>query len=226
MIRIDAPDHPLTLALRPDGSLDPGGTGSYQVHGRVVVGQDDNDNFTFAPMEQACNLAVLSPAKAIPATGGTAAMVLASGGAGNLSAPGSVAGNATLTVVSGFPASAANPLAAKPYTLLRDSFATIVQNAGVTIPPGSSAYKAFALACANPSPSCQKIVDGLKADAASAVRADANGSATFPGVTPGTYYLMISATYNQQGLTWGQQVQLKPGANTIKLDQSNATALK
>ena len=60
-IKVDAPDHPLILAFQPDGSLDPGSTGPYQVHGRIVTGQDDNDDFTFAPMEQTCNLAVLAP---------------------------------------------------------------------------------------------------------------------------------------------------------------------
>ncbi len=64
-IKIDAPDHPLTLAFGPNGSLDPG-SGSYQVHGRIVVGQNDNDDFTFAPLERTCNRALLAPAKEIP----------------------------------------------------------------------------------------------------------------------------------------------------------------
>ena len=68
-IRIDAPDHPLHLAFRPDGSLDPGATGAYQVHGRYATGQDENDDFTFAPMEQTCNLAALAPSHGIPLTG-------------------------------------------------------------------------------------------------------------------------------------------------------------
>ncbi len=231
VVKIDAPDHPLSLAFRPDGSLDPGAPGPYQVHGRVVVGQDDNDNFTFSPLEQTCNLAMLAPSKTIPTSGGTAGTMLASasgGGGGAMATAGAPQGNATLSIVSGFPApaGAANPLAAKPYTLLRDSFANIVAKAGVAIPAGASPYKAFVMACGNRSPDCQKILDGVKASAASAVRSDANGTGTFPGVAPGTYYLMISAVYNQQGLTWGQPVQLKPGANTIKLDQSNATPLK
>jgi hypothetical protein len=53
-IKIDAPDHPLTLAFRPDGSLD-AGSGPYQVHGRIVTGSNDDGDFTFAPMEQTCN---------------------------------------------------------------------------------------------------------------------------------------------------------------------------
>jgi hypothetical protein len=64
-IKIDAPDHPLTLAFASNGSLDPG-SGSYQVHGRIVVGQNSDGDFTFAPLEQTCNLGLLAPSKEIP----------------------------------------------------------------------------------------------------------------------------------------------------------------
>jgi hypothetical protein len=237
VVKIAAPDHPLTLAFKSDGSLDPGATGPYQVHGRVVTGQDNNDNFTFAPMDQTCNLAVMTPAKAIPSGGGTAAAptnVASAAGAGSPAAAGgglssttAPLGNATLAIVSGFPPQPGvpNPLAGHPYTLLRDSFAAIVAKAGVTVPPGMSAYKAFGMACGNRTPDCQKILDAIKADAASAVRADANGSGTFPGVQPGTYYLMITSRYNNQNLVWGQPVQLKAGPNSVTLEQRNATPL-
>lgn len=236
VVKINAPDHPLNLTFVSGGSLDPGSSGPYQVHGRIVTGQDNNDDFTFAPMEQTCNLAVLSPAKAIPSSGGTAATMVASAagaggtGTGNpstLSVPGATLGNATLSIVSGFPAQpgVANPLAGHPYTLLRDSFATIVAKAGVAVPQGTSAYKTFGMACGNRTPDCQKILEAIKADAASAVRADANGSGTFPGVQPGTYYLMITSRYNNQNLVWGQPVQLKAGPNSLTLDQRNAATL-
>jgi hypothetical protein len=65
----------------------------------------------------------------------------------------------------------------------------------------------------------------MRDDAASAVRDDANGNGTFPGVRPGTYYLMISTRYNNQVLNWGQAVQLKAGQNSMTLDQSNATPI-
>jgi hypothetical protein len=240
-VKIEAPDHPLTLAFNSDGSLDPGGSDPYQVHGRVVTGQNQNDDFTFAPMEQTCNLAVLTPARAIPSGGGTPATMVASAGnraaatpgtaayngGGTLSVPGATLGNATLSIVSGFPAQPGvpNPLAGHPYTLLRDSFANIVAKAGVSVPPGTSPYKALGNACGNRTPDCQKILDAMKASAASAVRADANGSGTFPGVAPGTYYLMISSRYNNQNLVWGQPVQLKAGPNSVTLDQHNATPL-
>ena len=70
VVKINAPDHPLTLAFKSDGSLDPGSDGPYQVHGRTVTGQDNNDNFTFAPFEQTCNLARLTASQTIPSGGG------------------------------------------------------------------------------------------------------------------------------------------------------------
>jgi hypothetical protein len=234
VVKIDAPDHPLTLAFKSDGSLDPGAPGPYQVHGRVVTGQNNNDDFTFAPLEQTCNLAALTPAKAIPSGGGTAATTIASAGAGptgaapagaGLSSSTAPLGNAILSIVSGFPPQPGvpNPLAAHPYTLLRDSVTNIIAKAGVAVPPGTSPYKVLGLACGNRTPDCQKILDAIKANAASAVRADANGSGTFPGVAPGTYYLMISTRFNNQAFAWDQPVQLKPGPNSVALSQANAT---
>jgi hypothetical protein len=219
-IKIEAPDHPLTLSFAPNGSLD-AGSGPYQVHGRMVVGTNDNGDFTFVPMEQTCGLGVLAPSKQIPSGGGAAAAPASGGG---LSTPDAPLGNATLTIVSGFPRQAGvqNPLAGRPFVLLRNSYATVLANGGVSVPAGTSAYVYAGTACGQRSPDCSKISEAVKADAASAVRADANGGGTFPGVPAGTYYVMISARVNNQGLVWGQAVQLKPGANSLTLDQSNA----
>ena len=243
VVKIDAPDRPLVLAFRPDGSLDPGAPGPYQVHGRIVTGQNDNDDFTFSPMEQTCNLAVLAPSRTIPETGGSAAVMTASAPApgnsgaapasapnnlgGALSTPDAPLGNATLSIVSGFPAQAGvpNPLAGRPYVLLRDSYGNALAKGGVAVPPGTSPYSYAGTACGTRAPDCQKISIAIKADAISAARADANGSANLPGVPPGTYYLMISALYGQQPLIWGQAVQIKPGPNSITLNVANATPL-
>jgi len=111
-IKVDAPDHPLHLAFKADGSLDPG-AGSYQVHGRVATGQDDDDNFTFAPNEQTCAMAALAPAEQIPSGGGVAASVAAASAnptnSGNLSTPAAPLGNATLASSARFPRSPALP---------------------------------------------------------------------------------------------------------------------
>jgi len=237
-IKINAPDHPLALTFKPDGSLDPGSGGPYQVHGRYITGQNNDDDFTFGPLEQTCNLAVLAPSQAIPGGGGTAASVTASAanasagagngnGGGTLSTPAAPLGNATLAIVSGFPSEAGspNPLAGRPYVLLRDAYGDILAKAGITVPAGTSPYKYVGASCANRTPECQKATDAIKASAASAVRADANGSGTFPGVPPGRYFLMISTRHKNQALIWGQAVQLKAGQNSITLDESNAAPI-
>jgi hypothetical protein len=88
-----------------------------------------------------------------------------------------------------------------------------------------SPYKYVASVCVSRTPECQKTIDAIKVNAASAARGDANGSGTLPGVPAGTYYLMISTRYNNKALIWEQAVQLKAGQNSLKLDQSNATPL-
>ena len=236
-IKIDAPDHPLMLAVKSDGSLSPTTTGPYQVHGRIVTGQDDNDNFTFAPMEQTCNLAALTASSSIPMSGGTAATTNTSATApangapnnngGTLSTPQATLGNATLAVVSGFPATPGqpNPLANHPYVLLRASINDTIAKSGVNIPAGTTPFKFLGLACGNRTPDCQTIMNAIKAGAVSSVRADVNGRGTFPGVPPGTYYLMISTRLNNQTLLWLQAVQVNAGSNSITLDARNATAM-
>jgi hypothetical protein len=191
-------------------------------------------------MEQTCNLTVLTPAKEIPASGGTASTMLASASAlgnpatasannnGRLSTPQAPLGNATIAIVSGLAPQprAGNPLAGRPYILLRESYAVALQQGGVSVPSGVSPYKYASTVCApTRTPDCQKVGAAVNASAASAVRADANGSGTFPGVPPGTYYLMISAIYNNKPVVWGQAVQLKPGANSLMLIPRDATPL-
>jgi hypothetical protein len=234
-ITVASPDAPLTLTIRPDGSLDPRATGPYLVHGRVVTGQNDKDDFTFAPAEQTCNLATLTPSNSIPEAGGVAAPIStavaapAAPGArpATMATPTAPTGTASLSIGSGFAATpgTADPLAGHPYVLLRDSYANAIAKIGLTVPSGMSPFVFLARACANRTPDCQKLVAAINADAASAVRADASGRGTFTGVAPGTYYLMISTRYNNRTLTWSQAVQLKPGANALVLDMRNATAL-
>ena len=113
-IKIDAPDHPLTLAFGPDGSLD-AGSGPYQVHGRIVIGQNDNGDFTSLPWSRPATLPFSPRARQIPSGGGTAATMShprehrdqrRQWTPARLSTPAAPLGNATLSIVSGFPAQA------------------------------------------------------------------------------------------------------------------------
>ncbi len=235
-IKIEAPDHPLHLAFRSDGSLDPGATGPYQVHGRYATGQDENDDFTFAPMEQSCNLATLAPSQEIPMTGGVAGATTvaavspgstAYNNSGTLSTPAAPLGNATLSIASGLAQQpgAPNPLAGRPYIILRDSYANILAQAGVIVPAGTSPFKFAGMACGNRTPDCQRINDAVKAGAISAARADMSGAANLPGVPPGTYYLMISTRIGNQVFVWDHPIQLHVGANSLALDQGSASPI-
>ncbi len=109
--------------------------------------------------------------------------------------------------------------------MLRASYADTLAQGGVSVPPGQSPYKFVGSACSSRTPECQRCLEAIKAGAASAVRADGNGSGTLPGVPPGTYYLMISAFYNKQPLVWGQALQIHAGSNSITLGPQNATPL-
>jgi hypothetical protein len=71
VVRIEAQDHPLTLSIRPDNTLDPGGSAPYQVHGRLLIGDAVSGNYNFIPNEQTCGLAVLAPSASIPTNGGS-----------------------------------------------------------------------------------------------------------------------------------------------------------
>jgi hypothetical protein len=174
-------------------------------------------------MEQTCSLAVLTPSKEIPSSGGSVATPAGTPATG-LSTPEAPLGNAILSIVSGLPG-APNPLAGRPYVLLRDSYANVLTQAGVSVPAGVSPFKYAGTACGNRTPDCAKINDSIKTAAVSAVRADGNGRGILPGVPPGTYYLMISARYNNRALVWGQAVQLKAGSNLITLDGTNAVPI-
>jgi hypothetical protein len=56
-------------------------------------------------------------------------------------------------------------------------------------------------------------------------REDGNGSGTLSGVAPGNDYPMVASRYNNQWPVWGQAVQLKPDADSVRLDQSKAVPI-
>jgi hypothetical protein len=82
------------------------------------------------------------------------------------------------------------------------------------------------LACSQRSPDCQKASAAIGAQTATGAKLDATGKATFPGVAPGTYYLMGSSLGGRQPFLWNVRVDLKAGANSVTLDQHNATPVK
>ncbi len=210
-VKVAAPNHPLTLVLKSNNTLDPG-SGPYVVEGRRITGKNSNDDFTFAPLNATCNLAVLFPG-----------LVPSGAVATSSSSLPALSGNAVLTILSGLPAPQGTPnaLASHPYVLLREDVATIIRKSGATIPPDMSPENALGAACTKHTPDCQTMLNAIKEQKAALAFSDGNGKATFPGLPPGSYYLMISTRYNNQGLRWGFKVDLKSGLNSVTLDQSN-----
>jgi hypothetical protein len=131
---------------------------------------------------------------------------------------------AVLSVVSGFPSKPGveNPIGDHVVTLLKESFEKGLMEVGVQSTSGKSPIEVWARACQNQTPDCQKGPLVLGALALGRVKADASGKATFPGKQAGIYYVFASARYDTGYLVWNVKVELKPGANSLTLDQGNA----
>jgi hypothetical protein len=142
--------------------------------------------------------------------------------------PSAPTGNAVLSIASGFPAQAGvtNPLAGRPYLLLRDNVAMVLAKSGVPLPAGVPPQEAVMAACEKQKPECQKYLAAISADAVSGLRSDANGKATLPGVPPGTYYLSASTKIGSLNLYWNVKLDLKAGPNSLVVDQHNAAPVK
>jgi hypothetical protein len=139
------------------------------------------------------------------------------------------AGAAVLSVSSGFTTSP-NPLAGRTMVLFKESFGASLKRTGTFQgPPGStmkeSPLAVWVYACQTRSPTCQQALYEARPNSVSEAKMDANARATLPGVPPGTYYLFAVAGYNNQFLVWDLRVDLKPGANSITLDQRNTASL-
>ncbi len=96
-------------------------------------------------------------------------------------------------------------------------------------PPGAtvkvSPLAAWAYACTTQSPVCQQALYDARPNSVAEAKMDQNARATLPGVPAGTYYLFAVAAYNKQLLVWDLRVDLKPGANSVILDQRNVAPL-
>jgi hypothetical protein len=141
-------------------------------------------------------------------------------------------GTAVLSVASGFSTQpgTVNPLAGKTYVLFKESFAGFLRRKGMFQgPPGSttrvSPLAAWVYSCQIQSPVCQQTLYEARANSVSEAKADLNGKATLPGVPAETYYLFAITAYNKQPLVWDLRVDLKPGANSVTLDQRNVAPL-
>jgi len=225
VVRVDAPGHPVAMALKPDNSLDPG-SGQYEVEGRRIIGQNAGGDFVFAPLNQTCALGVLKPGP-IPTALSASSMPPANSSGTGMSTNRSAAGDAVLSM-SVFPSQsgAANPLAGHPLFLLKASFNDVLLKNGMHPGAGKTPIQDWDLACQKSSPQCAQALANLQPYMAGVVKIDPSGKATFQGVPAGSYYIFGTTHANHLALSWDVRVDLKPGTNSLVLDQKNAETLQ
>ena len=134
-------------------------------------------------------------------------------------------GSTTLTIVAG--PGVANLLASKAIVVLKDSLENVLAQAGVSAQGRSSRVSAWAHACEGSARDqiCQQGANAFRNYFVARTGFDANGTATFTNVpSTGTFYL-VADTSPPRHLMWSVRVDLKPGANSIKLDESNMTLI-
>src|SRR6185436_3871143 len=131
---------------------------------------------------------------------------------------------ASLAVTSGFLSQpgAANPLAGKTVIVLKDSFASILARSGWSAP----ALLSWARVCETNGAECQRGIQEIGPYYVSRAQLDNSGSCNFPNARAGTYYLLLTANYSGTHFVWDVRLDMKPGANSITLDQRNGTPVK
>lgn len=229
LLKIHDDTNPITLRLRPDGSLFASDT--VQVNGRVITGttEDPKNPFIFAPKIARCAIGTLvaggSANLNAPAATTTAALSATVNTAAAASS--SSAANASLSIASGFAIQpgVGNPLAERTMMLLRDSFSNILTKSGVSIPTGTSPYHAFEAECQKGPNECKKLLSTMGGQSAANVKFDADGKARVPQIPAGTYYLFGAVQYNKQPLLFDLRIDLKPGPNSAILGESKATPI-
>ncbi len=152
--------------------------------------------------------------------------------AGSLANPAPQAATAVLSTASGFASEpgAANPLAGAHLLLMKESFGDYMnRNRMLQGPPGSSGnispLAIWADSCRRGLSLCKDTMLEAQSIFIHGAKMDAGGKTTFPAVPPGSYYVLGQGVANKQHLVWDVKVDLRPGANSLILDQRNFTPL-
>lgn len=135
--------------------------------------------------------------------------------------------DAVMNLAAGFAADggAFSPLAGSKFIVLRHSVDVALASRGYRPPPGVSIYRGWMSACQNKTPGCTQGMQGIQADALGVLTTDPHGNAHTPPLAAGTYYVFGSTRRGTESMLWNVRVDLKPGTNSVTLDQRNAVAL-
>ena len=226
MIR-DSPT-PISLQVMADGSIT--GEGAVQVNGRIITGTTDDANnpFVFEPHSARCTMGrlVAGAARVMPpSAGGSLSSPAAVPAAA--SAAGAVAGTSGASLKITAAAEVANLLAGKPLVVLKDSLENALASAGIVAQPGGSRISAWAHGCerAQRDPICLQGVNGIAPYVVASTGFDRSGVAPFNNVpNSGTFYV-VAETVSTNHHIWNLRIELRPGANSLVLDERNAVPI-
>ena len=101
-----------------------------------------------------------------------------------------------------------------------------LSNAGFQAPPGLTPLSGWVATCQTNRDLCLLGVKAMEADAVAHVKTDAAGHLVMPPVPPGRYYIFSFAAPGGRPLLWDLPVDLKPGANSIVLDEHNVRPVR
>ena len=208
---------PFTLTLGSDGRLS--GTGTVRVDGRQVTNVVDG-RVVYAPRSDACVVGVLAPTTAGGAA--VAASTAASAPLGS-SPPAATPGNAELAVTGTVQAAdKIVPMVEEHLLLLNEDPGKILSAAGFQAAPGKTLIGTFA-GCDTSNANCLKGMQAILGHVAGRAQTDDEGRASFAGVAPGSYWVMVvAADYGPRTFVWSVKVDLKGGQNTVLLTPKNA----
>jgi hypothetical protein len=225
LVHIQNAASPFTATFQPDGSLL--GPASVAIAGRLVTGMT-GDQINYLTRSAQCSVGRLFPnggsAQASSGSASTPARTTATASVGVIPASvSSSTGNAALSVASGYPAGA-SLVAGRSIFLMKDRLINLLKGIGLHTPVGISSSQAWAgigAAC-RPASKCTALLSQIAKNVPTRFVMPANGRGAFPSRVPaGIYYVMTMATVNKAALCWNVPVDLKPGANSVVLD--NAT---
>jgi hypothetical protein len=212
---------PFTVTVEPDGSLS--GPASVEVAGRIATGMTGTQ-VNYTPSNASCSASRLFPNGATQASSGpagTPSQPAAASAPAASAVPELQGANATLSVTSGYPAGS-NPLAGKWIFLMRKRFDDVLRATGAPLPAGTTPRQAWETLKEHcpPTTDCRKLYGGIASFFAAKLQVPQEGSGVFsPQVPSGTYYVMAATNVNNRTLFWDVKVDLKPGDNSLELDQ-------
>jgi hypothetical protein len=225
---------PVTLQLKPDGSLL--GQGTVQVNGRTIVGQteDPKNPFIYAPKVAKCTVGRLVTGGDSQGSGqidaGTyggptlspGTLPVNTNAASPLQNPNAKAGTGGFSISTNFDG---HPLIGKPIIFFKESLEDLFRKQGFQNTPGGAGKSAIALyaeACKAKDPRCEAANQAIAAQRINVINTNAAGRVDVSNVPPGSYWVVTAIGSKGRSYLWNIRVDVAPGIQApVSLNEGN-----